>query len=283
MKKSNAILRIVLCAAVILVLSAVLIFFMQGRELPLLIGDIGEEIRGEIALEGDEVQNLQIEWVSGHIHLKIATDGSQQIRVSVAGGEQKPAYWQIKGKTLILRYSRPSIGISGIMDMDKNLTVTVPADWCGQRLDIETVSGTVKADLLNVADIDVENVSAECLFESCWANAVSLETVSGNVEYRGRVLELDCETVSADCKILLTEENARRLTMEAVSGDLIVCIPEEMGYSASIDSVSGNVYSDFHTTHQNGKTVHGDGFCKIDSDSVSGDIEIRKMEVRPTE
>ena len=282
MKKTNAILRIVLCAAVVVVLGAVLVTSLMGESLNFSAGDVGEALEGAIGIEAEKIQNLQIHWVSGDIHLSVATDGSKEIRVSVDGDKDQPAYWQVKGQTLILRYSRPTVGISSVVEPDKNLTIVVPADWCGQELDIETVSGTVKGDLLNVADIEVENVSAECLFESCWAKTVSFETVSGNVEYRGRVLELECNTVSADCKVVLLEHNAQRLSMEAVSGDLIVSIPEEMGYSASLDSVSGNIYSDFHATHENGQMVYGDGSCKIDAESVSGDIEIRKMTVQLT-
>lgn len=283
MKKSNALLRLISCAAIIVILSAVLILALRGWEVPLVIGDIGEEVHGRIAVDAEKIENLQIHWVSGDIHLSVATDGSKEIRASVDGDKDQPAYWQVKGQTLILHYSRPTLGISSFVEPDKDLTIVVPADWCGQELDIETVSGTVKGDLLNVADIELENVSAECLFESCWAKKVSIETVSGNVEYRGRVLELDCETVSADCKVLLTEENAQKLTMEAVSGNLIVSLPEEMGYSASLDAVSGTIYSDFHAIHQNGRMVYGDGSCKIDAESGSGDIEIRKTEIRPTE
>lgn len=285
--KRNAIARIVIYSIVALLLIGLLLMGLgigQFRlDLNLGTGS-GEPLTGEIAVEADRIQNIEIEWVSGNIDIRVATDDSREIRIMESGytDEEHQAVWEIRGKTLVIQYSEPSVQFGFVSSPDKDLTIVFPAGWVCGNLDIETVSGGVNVTLLTASEIELENVSAKCLFESCTAREVTASTVSGEVEYRGHVDNLDCESVSADCKVVLTEEGADRLTMEAVSGDLIVCLWETTGFSANIDSVSGNIYSDFHTASSGGDQVYGDGNCRLEAETVSGDIQIRKMEIRAT-
>lgn len=284
--KANAITRIVIYSVVVLLLLGLLLTGLGiGQFMIHFDSGSREYITGELCVEASKIQNVEIEWVCGNIDIRVATDGSQGILVSESGyaGEELRAVWEIKGQTLVIKYSEPIFNIGFVSTPDKDLTIIFPADWSCQTLDIETVSGSVDVMLLSATEIKLECVSADCLFESCTADSVELNTVSGDVEYRGKVNTLDCEAVSADCKVLMMESGAKRLTMEAVSGDLIVAIREDIGFSASIDSMSGSIYSDFNTTSSGGKQTYGDGSCQIKLDAISGDIEIRKMELRLTE
>lgn len=283
--KANAITRIVIYFVLILVLLGILLSGLGVGVLRFDLGGLsGEYITGEGAVDASTIENIEIEWVSGDIDIHVATDGSDQIRFSESGnaGEDLRMVWERKGTTLIIKYSKPSIRIGFISTPDKDLDVIFPAGWYCDNLDLSTVSGSVNITLLSANEIELESVSASCKLD-CTAKDVSLNTVSGKVEYHGEVETLECESVSADCSVILLDSVPERLTLNAVSGDLIVGMTETMGFSATLDSLSGNIYSDFNTTTQNGKKIYGDGSCQISADTVSGNINIKKYEIRLTD
>lgn len=284
--KANAITRIVIYSIAALLLVGLLLMGLGVGQFRFdFTTGSGEPLTGEIEVDASEIQNLEIEWVSGDIDIQVATDGSRVIRVYESGyeDEENGAVWEIKGQTLVIRYRKPAIQFGFVSTPNKDLTIVFPAGWACGKLDIETVSGSVNVLLLSASEIELENVSADCLFEYCAAQEVSVSTVSGNVEYRGKVSTLECKAISADCKVVLTESGADRLTLESVSGDLVVGMWESLGFSAAIDSVSGHIYSDFQTTSGGGKQIYGDGHCLLEADTVSGDIEIVKLEYRFTD
>lgn len=283
--KTNAIVRIVCYSLVALLLIAILLAGLGVGQLTFHFGNSGgEPINGELRVDAADVQNIEIEWVSGDITLSVATDGSQQIliRESGASGDQREATWEIRGQTLVIRDAEPGFTLGFTSTQDKDLTVTFPAGWFCNDLDIETVSGSVEISVLSASRIEVEGVSAQCRFSGCTAKDVSISTVSGNVTYLGDVDTLDCKSVSASCEIF-PDNLPRELRLESVSGDLIVGLLEPAGFTTALDSVSGKVYSDFSTTSAHGNQTYGDGSCRIHADTVSGDIEIRRMEIRLTE
>lgn len=283
--KRNAVVRIVCYSVLLVVLLGVLLAGLGIGQLhfDISLGSGGEPINGEVAVDASKIQNLEIEWVDGSIDICIATDGSSDIRIREEGADDEShrATWKIRGKTLVIEYSQPSIQIGFVSMPDKDLTVEIPADWVCGSLDIESVSASIDVTLLEASRIDVENVSGECRFSGCKAGEVDISTVSGNVEYMGDVQELECESVSADCKII--PDNAPQvLKLESVSGNLIVGIMEDVGFTTRLDSVSGHIYSDFSTDSFGGNQTYGDGGCRIEADTVSGDIEIKRMEIRLT-
>jgi len=289
--KRNAIVRIVLLSVLAVVLICLLLAGLGIGSLQFEIptSSSGTEMDGEMALSATEIRNLEIEWVSGSVNIQIATDGSQDLRVWEEGVKDAPkGTWEIRGQTLILHYSRPAIQFGFVNTPKKDLTIVFPADWYCNELDIETVSGDVNVSLLSMGELNVEGVSAECIFESCITRNVKLSTVSGDVEYRGEVGDLSCEGVSGDCKVVLfpTRENpiiTERIQMEAVSGDLTIAMQEGTGFTTQLDTVSGHVYSDFATSSMGGDQVFGDGKCQIQAETVSGNVYIKRTEIRFTE
>lgn len=277
--KTNAIIRILLYSLAIFLLLGILLTVLGVGQLRFDLGTLsGEYITGDGAVDADQIRNIEIEWVSGDIDIRLAAGDSQQILFSESGyaGDNLRMVWEQKGDTLIIKYSQPTVNIGFISTPDKALQIDIPADWYCENLDITTVSGSVDVMQLKAAEIELENVSATCTLE-CSAQEVSITTVSGEIEYRGEVDTLECETVSADCSLML-DRAPRQLKLESVSGDMIVGLPENAGFTAKLDSVSGDIYTDFATSTHNGSQVYGDGSCQIGADTISGDIEIKRYE-----
>ena len=104
---------------------------------------------------------------------------------------------------------------------------------------------------------------------------LDLDTASGNVRFTGGLQQLDCDAVSADIILKLTNVPGR-LDMDTVSGDLDVTLPADAGFTVSMDTLSSDFESDFETTTRNGSYIAGNGRCRIDVDAMSGDVIIRK-------
>ena len=93
--------------------------------------------------------------------------------------------------------------------------------------------------------------------------------------FQGSLLRLECDAVSADITLELTNV-PNTLDLDGVSGGLDVTLPAEAGFTVTMETLSGDFESDFDTTQRNGSYVSGNGRCRIDVDGMSGDVTIRK-------
>lgn len=280
--RKNAIIRIVIFSIVIVILAGLLItgiaagrffsFHFNGRS----------EISGNLSSSGSvaasEIHNLEIEWVSGSITI-IPTEGNTiSFEETGAKDESEMMVWEQSGSTLTIRFCQDNIEdfISFGIDVDhsKDLTIHVPADWNCSELDIDSVSAKIEVTDLTVNDIDLDNVSGICTFADCNVGIMTLDTVSGDIRFGGTLNTLECDAVSANCIVAVTN-TPQRIDMDGVSGDLDLTLPEGCGFTASVDTASGGFSSDFPTTSSNGNYVYGDGTCRINISGVSGDATIR--------
>lgn len=281
--KAGAIVRIVLFAILTVCLIAALVIGLTAHSFMVRIQSSGgnpEDYRqsgGQVDAAG--VTELQIQWVSGSVTL-IPGD-TDQIRfeetgIITAGNEM---VWKLSGSTLILQYRANDwtgwFRGFGFTDTSKELTVTVPRDWICQELRVDAVSADLSVTGLELGDVTVSNVSGDNDFLDCDCREFTLNTTSGDVRFSGSLETLDVESVSASCTAVLTA-TPREISMECVSGRLELTLPEDCGFTADLDSVSGRVFSDFGTTSSGGTHIYGDGACRIEVDSVSGDILIHK-------
>ena len=142
-------------------------------------------------------------------------------------------------------------------------------------MEIDSVSARIQVSDIRATEADLVNVSGTCDFTGCAIDEFSVETVSGKVRYDGTLRELEMSTVSADCTATLSQV-PQKVDMDAVSGDLELVLPESSGFTLDLDSVSGDFSSDFATTSSKNRHVCGDGACKINADSVSGNVYVKK-------
>ena len=284
--KASAITRIVIYSLVALILCGILAAGMGlGRFVFDLAGDNGNYITGGSSLPKEEIEHLQIEWVSGSVDVTIVPAHEANITFSETGGtENCSMVYEVKGHTLIIRYEKPrvQIGFGNWSTPDKALTVEIPAEWNLQSIDISSVSADVNILQINSGDVDVENVSGSTEVRVLEAGDVDIETVSGRVTFIGACKKLNMNSVSGDCDVFL-DGTAQEISYEGVSGDLKVSVFKEQGFTAKLDSVSGNIYSDFSTTVSGGAHSYGDGSLRITADTVSGDIQITESRIEFTD
>ena len=108
------------------------------------------------------------------------------------------------------------------------------------------------------------------------AGDLSANTASGKVEIRGTSFgDLSVDSASGDVQISVIE-TLSECSIDTASGEVTLFLPEKMGFTAEIETGIGGFESDL-ALRQKGETyIAGDGKAKIEIDTASGDIFVKK-------
>ena len=290
--KKSAVTRIVIYSVLIALLAGLLgtalAFHHQfgwhgirriiGGEMDMEFDSDGTEIiradQGQkISLEAASVREIQVEWVAGDVQILPGDTAGIEIQETAS---EKPLVYSLREGKLKIQFCEETIGMKFGVNLrmpSKDLTITVPADWAGQELEIHSVSADVEVRELSLEEVEFQGVSGRFDLKNCKINELSMETVSGKVTMDGQVQKVDCESVSADCELVLANV-PREISMEGVSGRLELTLPADAGFTVEMDGLSKDLDTDFAVTSENGKFIAGDGGCRIDIDGVSGNAKI---------
>ena len=244
---ASGVVRIVIFTLLALALVAVLVFSVGFSSTSGPISDLSciwntSQVDGIPSPSGsvsaEEVSRLAIHWVAGSIRVE-PSENTTDISFRLTGEDDAkfPMVWSQSDDTLILSYTQTNKIPISVNVRRKNLVVTVPAGWA--------------------------------------AEDISIDNVSGELDFSGFCRSAEVSTVSGDCTLTLTSA-PNSIDLDSVSGQLVVALPENTGFTANLDSLSGKLYSDFATTYQDDTMRYLDGACKISMDSVSGDLRIRQ-------
>ncbi len=305
--KNSAIVRIVIWSAVIVLLIVAAVVMVNGGWGFSTGAGIGSVYKysdsssysiGDFSANADEISSIDIEWISGSVNIS-EYDGDD-IEVTEDGFEDEDTKlrYRIKNGKLYIRFVKSGwrngiiFGV-GKLSLEKDLTILVPKGKQLRELDMElvsssvevngisaddvdidTVSGAVNIENLITNDIDIEGVSGAITLKDITARTVDIDHVSGKIEFSGAVREIDFNTVSGGITAEFSEV-PEIVSIDAVSGSTHIRMPKT-GISAEIDSVSGNVYAFGNKFGKSGEFTVGDGYMKLNVDTVSGGVEIKE-------
>lgn len=138
-----------------------------------------------------------------------------------------------------------------------------------RTLNICEYNGAVKNGLSNLKskDLTVKLPNGLALDE------LNFEIVSANVNASDLVANLiDIEVVSGASDISLAKQ-PKKIDIESVSANVNIHMPKDLtGYTVEKESVSGS----FRANDFDNKTQFGDGYTRIDFESVSGNLNLSK-------
>lgn len=262
--KTNAIIRIVIYALVILILLGILCACLGIGVLTidLGLGSSGTYVEGEASVSAGQIRDLEIEWASGSIRIVTADTDTITFSESGQSNEQYRMTYEQSDDTLHLSYgSSQGIQIGLVSIPSKDLTITVPKDWVCGELEIDAASVDISISGLTVTKLDLDGASNQLTF-------------SGSVE------KLDCDGASNDIE-LICSNNPSQIDMDGASCDLDLTLPQGCGFRAELDGLSCDFYSalDYKTT--NGCHSYGDESCRVNVDGVSCNVTIRESETQP--
>lgn len=282
--KTNAIVRVVLYSLAIVILTGILTTALLDNQYTYL--DFGQQDDTTEPVERinkeyftAEIRNIEIEWVAGIITLQ-ADQNATEISIiehTLVNYEHQMVCKQ-SGQTLKIQFSEesfdfPSFGVN--VDIRKDLVIIIPADWECNSLEIDTAEAKVILNNLTIQEFDFDGASGECSMTNCDVGELDIDTASGNVYFTGTLETLDCDAVSADCSIEVTNI-PRSIEVDAMSGDLKLILPPSAGFTCTLDSMSNNFDTDFEYEKLGDQYICKDGTCMIKVSALSGDVSILK-------
>lgn len=191
--------------------------------------------------------------------------------------------------------------IMGNAKLDTDGIGIISAEWIDGNVNIEYYDGNIISIFENKPDSNEEmcyKIENGTLFISEYKNNVKkgfsnlatkdltiklpknfatdlikLEIVSANVNaYDLNTLGVDIETVSGTANLSFAKQ-PQAIEIESVSGTVNLNMPKSItGYTVDKESVSGS----FRANDFNNAMQYGDGYTKIDFESVSGNLIINK-------
>lgn len=276
--KANAIARIIIWSLVLILCLGALLTLL-GRErgaAPAETMAVTEPLL-DITEVGYYVEKLSIVWPSGSILLEPGDVHNVLIRESPVTDPKYAMVCTQDGDTLTIRYQNSGVPLSIGGSLKKDLTITVPRDWTGKWLKVDMSSADLTLREVSIDRVEVDSASGTTTAENCTMEELELDTASGGLQYTGRLGKLDVDGASANvtARLLNVPESVE---LETASGSMELYLPGDAGFTAKLDTMSGNFLSDFETTQEGKRYTCGDGSCKIDAETMSGDLEIRKNE-----
>ncbi len=275
--------------------------------------DDGSYQTGPVELT-DKVENLDIEWASGAVEVKYGEGVTVTETANRALDENTSLQWYLDGTTLRIRFCKAGGLVSGTLNLNKTLTVTIPENTeltelyissasadvttaaiaaqtanidaasgavrteligCG-KAEIGTASGAVTATLRGCKDTKIVTASGKVKASLTDCETVSLETASGDI---GAVLT-GCGTAEIDTasgkQTLAVTDLLRELSVDTASGDVTLTLPETLGFTAEVDTASGKFESELPVSMSGGRYVCGDGAAALDLETASGDVHITR-------
>lgn len=258
-------------------------------------------VSGTLAVAGwDKAEAALTGSLGADSKLEISGD-SQRLVLKVEGSKNG---WFGNGphhdSDLVLHVPRAAVLDLNVVSAD--MTVSGVA---GKSLQANSVSGGLKLNS-GAPDLEANSVSGDIVYETQpnttttrahlqtvsgnidakgLGGRVKLETVSGDITFAGgEVQELESGTVSGNVQIHATPAAHARMHLDSMSGDIHVRLPASVSAHIEASSFSGGIHSDF------GKVIDkemgpgssldanvGNGDAKIDAQSFSGSIEVRKQ------
>lgn len=219
------------------------------------------------SLPASGVSKLDIDWSCGSITI-VPADTDQIVFYSTPS-QQYPTVYEQEGQELEIKFSRTIIPTAP----PKELLVTVPRNWNPQELSVDGVDSAVKVSDLTVGELDIGSVSGTCTLTNISALDVSLETVSGNMEFSGSASSLECDSVSARIQAALVI-CPRRIQLDSASGQMDLTLPADSGFQVNYETLSGEFTTDFPVSQSGRRYVCGDGSCMISQSGISGILNI---------
>lgn len=237
-------------------------------------GDSFWRIDGAAQFSAD-IQEIEIDWVSGNIRLVPANVSHIEVSESGKDTSKYPMICQQDGRTLKIEYCKnTTFGDLKNLKFSKDLNILVPMDWSGRALKVDAASAKLSVQDLTIGEVEIDTASGGCQFSNCTVDTLDIDTASGDVDFEGSLNKLDCDSASAGVQAVLSNV-PYEIDMDTASGCLELFLPEDAGFSVKMDTMSGKFDSTLTYTTKNGRYVRGNGACSIDMSSMSGSVTIR--------
>lgn len=272
MKKSTWVLILILLAALL-----VYGYAREGRSInTYTYSDANRYNVGGGEVNG-HVEKIDLSWIAGSVNIEY--HNGRKISISETADKKlkddEQLRWRVDGDTLVVKYM--ASGFRTTRDLDKELTVLLPESLKLEKAEISAVSADLKVEALVCDELCTNSVSGTADLEVAEAERVDVNTVSGTVRLTAkRVGKVDVDSVSGDLRFTF-DRMPEKIEADAISGSVEFNLPENAGVTVDFDTVSGDLHDALGMTMvEKGRYVSGNGECRIDVDTTSGDLRLNR-------
>ncbi len=150
--------------------------------------------------------------------------------------------------------------------------------WCDD-CGLESTSGKIKLDRCEVNDLEVSSTSGKIQADNLICSDESeFSSTSGAVRVSGVLAQTDISTTSGSIELELSRPFEDDSSMSSLSGAIRLSMPENNGFELEFSSLSGRVTDEFTSFKGkgSGRTTYRNGKVKIEAETLSGAISIKK-------
>ena len=194
------------------------------------------------------VNSLDISWVSGDVEVEYWDGSTIEVMETFSSKISDDALlrWRVKSGRLYVKYTKTDFAIKNV---DKNLIVRIPRGLVLRDVSADTTL-SIQADAL-----DFESVSGSLRAQMDYVKEIELETVSGEISLSLGVCP-------------------REIEGKSVSGSFSIALPEGSLYAVEFDSVSGRLRSSSANLSGGASYNPKGASSRFEFETVSGDVSI---------
>lgn len=219
----------------------------------------GQYKMGGAMFAAGQVKELEIDWIYDSVTVE-AYDGEEVVIGEESDKQLNDTttmhYYLEPDGTLNIEYGKPGTKMKGKTLPHKRLLVRVPRTLKLQEVVANGFGHTFVMDSVVCGKLELNNVSNRIVLNECDLREVEVNVVSADLEAAFSRMPDEIE-------------------LNSVSGKTVLYVPEDAGMTVEMAGVADNFSSDLPVRYKGGKKVIGNGACHIESNSVSGNLEIK--------
>lgn len=308
---SKNVVRIVLSAVAVVVLSVILIIGLTGGFEMFKFNfnfnihsktfgsynypDSELYSRGNAEISADGIEKLNIDWISDSV--KVETHSGSMVSISEIESEKlnddEKLCYLVKDGVLYIKFFSPKDWKGWELKKAKQLTVLLPEsmgvlkdctvntvsanmsvkDIASDKFKLESTSGDIFLNAKGKSEhINIDTTSGNIEI-SVAAESVDCESTSGTIRYSGEVQKIDCDSTSGDIQL---DASVKKVEMNTTSGKIEFAgkADELYAHTTSGDIAVSARVNKVKCDTNSGLITFGGEVYEIISDSTSGDVNI---------
>lgn len=308
-RRQSAVIRIIAWTIAAVALVVILILGLLGKINVISIGinngyyyaDSGKYKTGNAKIDGNEIKDLELNWLDGRIHVETYDGETVQFyeKASQDLSEKQQLQYYVKNGKLIIQYQKAQKRFFfNNSTLHKELFVKIPektAESMGS-FRIDTISADAEISGITASQFRLDSTSGDFDLTGCKTDGLSMDstsgsltgntlyvdgkletnTTSGDVQVEGSFQNIDSDTVSGLISVT-SKVCPNKIRTDSVSGNASFTIPENDGFTYKLDTVSGYFNCDFEMSHKEGRGTYKGGGASFRFESVSGGAEVKRL------
>ncbi len=242
--------------------------------------DSGWNDAGSYSVPASGVHTVEVLWVSGTVRIQPGDTADIRFTESCRETltETNSLRWRVRDGVLTIQYCKGG-RVNFEKLPEKELEVLLPPTLAGflNELKVSNVSGGIRSERLTARRMEYATTSGGMVLTDQQTERLKLDTVSGDVQFRGSYLACEAGSVSGELHIERTEDgsSAERTEAGSVSGAVQLHGPVgefKVGTTSGAVSVLGSGWGTVTTVSGN-QWLEGE-ISALDAGSTSGSVTL---------